>query len=138
MTIEQDAWDRLRPVMVRADLDPRRVENVVGPGHPDVNYAGGDIELKALAAFPIRSTTNVTLTEFTGEQAGWLLQRQRAGGRAWLMVRVGREWFMFDAEAAYEVFRGATQSRWRELACWTASHLSGSVDRMAALLRGKK
>lgn len=133
---EQTAWDRLRSVMSLAGLDPRRVENVVGPGHPDVNYAGGDVELKAMEGFPKRADTPVTVPEFTGEQVGWLLQRQRAGGRAWLMVRVGREWFLFDAETAHSVYRGLTQAEWRTKAAWTAVYLSGSAERLVELLRG--
>lgn len=114
--------------MSRAGLDPRRVENVVGPGHPDVNYAGGDIELKALEAFPVRAETKVVVPEFSGEQAGWLLQRERAGGRAWLMVRVGREWFLFSAEAAYRMRKGWTQQEWRTMAWWWG-RLSDSLHR---------
>ncbi len=135
---EQDTWDALRPVMAQEGLDPRRVENVVGPGHPDVNYAGGDLELKVLECFPARPTTLVCMPEFTGEQAGWLLQRQRAGGRAFLMARVEREWFLFDAEAAYLVYRGLTQAEWREKAVWTARNLSGSSERLEKILRGKE
>lgn len=134
---EQAAWDTLRPVMAQAGLDPRRVENVVGPGHPDVNYAGGDIELKAMKAFPKRDGTTVTVPEFTGEQAGWLLQRSQAGGRAWLMVRVGKEWFLFDAVRAYGVYVGLTQARWREFADWHAVGLTSKADGLIEILRSQ-
>jgi len=114
MTIEQDAWDNLRPVMQGCGLDPRRVENVAGPGHPDVNYAGGDMELKALAEWPQRPESPVTVPTFTGEQAGWLGRRWQAGGLSWLAVRVDREWFFFDGWTALRlVYPGATQQQWR-------------------------
>lgn len=136
---EQAAWDALRPVLQAAYLDPRRVENVVGPGHPDVNYAGGDIELKALTAWPVRPATPVRVPELTGEQVGWLLQRQRHGGRAWLMVRVMKEWFLFDAEAAHAVQKGLPREEWKALACWRSdSGLIATSLRLAEVLRGQQ
>lgn len=138
MTPEQRAWNGLRAILDREGLDPRRVENILGPGHPDIDYTHGNIELKALESFPARPHTKVNIETFTGEQAGWLLQRQRAGGRAWLLVRVSTEWFLFDAEAAYEVYKGATSQRWRELAVWTGTHLSTSAHRLSQILRGQK
>lgn len=134
-TPERDAWESLRPVLAEAGLDPRRVENVVGPGHPDVNYAGGDIELKALPSFPVREDTLVRVPEFTGEQAGWLLQRQRSGGRAWLMVRVDRTWFLFNAVAAHQVYTGLTAFHWRQRSV-TYGRLGEIKTRLIDALRG--
>ena len=137
---EQAAWDALRPILAGADLDPRRVENVVGPGHPDVNYCGGDIELKAMADFPVRVDTAIKVPEFTGEQAGWLLKRQEAGGRAWLLVRVGQWWFLFDALAAHQIFKGElTQEEWRQRSTWYGT-LSDKLHRawLIAKLKGVK
>jgi hypothetical protein len=136
MTPEQRAWDSLRPVLAEARLDPRRVENVVGPGHPDVNYAGGDIELKAMEAFPKRDATLVKVPKFTGEQAGWLYQRQQAGARAWLLVRVKDEWFLFNGIGAMQVYQGLSQFHWRQRAT-----LSGRMrdirPRLLDALRGQ-
>jgi hypothetical protein len=109
---EQAAWTFLRPVLATLGLDPRRVENVVGPGHPDVNYAGGDIELKCMPLWPARPDTPVTVSNFTGEQAGWLAQRWKAQGLSWLMVRVDPSWFLFDGWTALEVYRGLTRQDW--------------------------
>ena len=110
-TPEQAAWDVLRPVMAGCGLDPRRVENVVGPGHPDVDYTHGNIELKALETFPKMIQTPVRIETFTGEQAGWLGQRWEAGGLAWLMVRVGGGWFLFDGwTAVTQVFLSGLRS----------------------------
>jgi hypothetical protein len=116
MTPEQSAWDNLRPVLQGLDLDPHRVENVVGPGHPDVNYAGGDIELKAMVEWPKRPGTTVKVPHLTGEQIGWGLNRARAGGRWFLMVRVGSEWYGFTAMGAHAVYKGLTQDEWFDAA----------------------
>lgn len=113
-TPEQVAWDSLRPVLAGLGLDPRRVENVVGPGHPDVDYAGGNIELKHLAEWPRRLSTLVQVPKYTGEQAGWLAQRWKAGGLSWLMVRAGPAWFLFDGWTALSIYRGLPQHVWHE------------------------
>ena len=105
--------------MAAAGLDPHRVENVVGPGFPDVSYAEGLIELKALEGWPMRLQTPVRLKEFTGEQAGWLARRWQAKGAAWLMVRVDREWFLFDGWTAMQVRSGLPREAWRKLAAWS-------------------
>lgn len=117
MTPEQAAWCSLRTILTDQSLDPRRVENVVGPGHPDVNYAGGDIELKAFGDWPARPDTPIHVPKYTGTQAGWLCRRWRAQGLSWLMVRVGgRVWFLFDGQTAYDVWKGLTQQEWHDRA----------------------
>jgi len=116
MTPEQLAWESLRPVLLGLGLDARRVENVVGPAHPDVDYSHGNIELKALTDWPARPTTKVKIECFTGEQAAWLMRRWRAGGNAWLMVRVQRAWYLFDGNTAHSVYRGMTPAQWKEAA----------------------
>ena len=115
-TPEQLAWDGLRPVLLGLGLDPIRVENVVNPGHPDVDYTHGNIELKAMKDFPVRPSTKVRVPHFTGEQAGWLARRWQAGGLCWLMVRVGVAWYLFDGWNAFAVFHGLTKAEWDERA----------------------
>ncbi len=116
MTPEQLAWDSLRPVLLGLGLDAKRVENVVAPAHPDVDYTHGNIELKALTGWPKRVSTRVRIDCFTGEQAAWLLRRWLAGGNAWLMVRVERAWFLFDGKTAHAVYKGLTRLEWHERA----------------------
>src|SRR4051812_33026356 len=118
MKPEQAAWDAIRPLLSGLGLDPRRVENVVGPGHPDVNYAGGDIELKAMDGWPVRPETLVKVPKFTGEQAGWLAQRWKAQGLSWLLVRIGSGWFLFDGWTALDVWRGLPRQLWFEEAAF--------------------
>lgn len=62
-----------------ADLDPRRVENTVGHGTPDINYLHGWIEDKQIA-FPKRPTTIVKLEHYTPQQRAWHRKRRQAGG----------------------------------------------------------
>jgi len=42
----------------------------------------------------------VRLPHYTKEQKHFLLTRGRAGGRCWLLLRVGREHLLFDHEQA--------------------------------------
>ncbi len=82
-------------------------EDALQSGIPDLSYSGGGhhgwIELKWLEAWPKRADTIVRVPHYTKEQKHFLLSRGRAGGRCWLLLRVGREHLLFDHEAAQYV-----------------------------------
>jgi hypothetical protein len=84
-------------------LDPRRVENLLGIGTPDVNLSTGWVELKWVRAWPRNESTPLRLPHYTDEQRAWLLRRWNAGGGAWLVLQVQREWFVFNGPAAQAV-----------------------------------
>lgn len=113
---EASAWTSIKKVLDELGLDPKRVENVVGQGFPDIDYLAGNIELKYIEEFPARVKTSVRMSHFTGEQAGWLARRWKKGGNSWLLVRVSRTWFLFDGWTAMVVQRGATINEWFDLA----------------------
>jgi hypothetical protein len=72
------------------------------------------IELKATERWPVRPETRVWWDHYTEEQA--LFLRKRKG---WLLVRVGREYFLFDAPEAWSIWesRGYTRAEMAEC-CW--------------------
>ena len=70
------------------------IENPIGPGTPDVNYAEGWIELKEL--------TVVQLPHFNIQQRRWLRDRYGCGGNAWLLLQCGREWLLFTGRDAHD------------------------------------
>ena len=77
------------------------VENRVGAlGCPDVNYIEGWIELKWRRAWPKGEDTKVSLDHFTLVQRRWLNKRYTAGGNAWLLLQVQREWLLFTGRDA--------------------------------------
>ncbi len=135
MTPEQSAWASIQPHLARAGLDPHRVENVLSPGHPDVDYTHGVIELKALACWPVRPETYVRVETLTGEQVAFLCRRWRAGGRAFLLARVDRDWFLFDGDTARQVREGLTQSEWRAQSLWWGRVNAASVAQLASWLK---
>lgn len=92
-------WESIRPVM--AGLDPVRIESHMSEGVPDVNYSQGWIELKYAKAWPKRPDTPLRIDHFTKEQRAWHLARRAAGGRTYVLVKVGKdEWMLFDGRAA--------------------------------------
>jgi len=95
-------------------------EDALNAGVPDLSYSGGGvhgwIELKWLEAWPKRTDTIVRIAHYTKEQKHFLLSRGRAGGRCWLLLRVGREHLLFNYEQAQTV--GA---RSRELTTYEAT-----------------
>ncbi|MHB1099495.1 MAG: hypothetical protein ACYCZR_08070, partial [Burkholderiales bacterium] len=93
-------------------------EDALNPGIPDLSYSGngvhGWIELKWLEAWPKREDTIVRILHYTKEQKHFLLSRGRAGGRCWLLLRVGREHLLFSHELAQDV--GKASIDWLESA----------------------
>jgi hypothetical protein len=84
-------------------------EDALQSGIPDLSYSGGGhhgwIELKFLKAWPKRKETPVRIAHYTEEQRHFLLSRGRAGGRCWLLLRVGREHLLFNHERAQDIGR---------------------------------
>jgi hypothetical protein len=96
-----------------------RVENTVETGTPDVTYtlrhpttnlvASGWIELKE-TTLPVRPTTIVRFKRFTAEQADWLYDWAKVGGRAWLLVRLGNKFSLIDGLYAPSIQQGVSLS----------------------------
>lgn len=106
-------------VIIRQNLPQvhwQRIETSTGLGIPDINgcWEGKEfwVEIKYLPTFPVRANTPVKIKHYTPEQRLWLRKRGQAGGQAWLFVRVGAEWFLFDHEAA-QLVTGWTAEQWR-------------------------
>lgn len=107
MRSESAMWRKLRPILLAAKLDPVRVENPIHPGTPDVNICDGRwIELKCLAAWPVRDTTKVRIPHFTPQQRIFLYRRwKHAPGSTLLLleVRAVKQWLLFDGDVAAKV-----------------------------------
>lgn len=69
-------------------------------GMPDVNYCidgeEGWIELKSVDNWPKRPDTPIRLPHYTVEQRAWQRQRGEAGGKVFILLRVEREYMLFD------------------------------------------
>lgn len=91
-------------------LDAIAVENGVLPGTPDVEFIGGWVELKSVESWPKRADTPLRLPHFNPEQRAWLRRRCRRGGKAWLLLRVGREWLLFRGDQAADILGMSTRA----------------------------
>lgn len=107
MRRESAMWTKLRPILLAAKLDPVRVENPIHPGTPDVNIADGRwIELKCIAAWPVRPSTPVRIPHYTPQQRVWLYRRWKtAPGSTLLLLSVlsDRQWLLFDGDVAAKI-----------------------------------
>lgn len=103
---------RSRVVKGLRSLHGFAVENVCLPGTPDVNYAGGWIELKWLAAWPARESTPVKLPHYTQQQRVFAMKRDRAGEKCWFLLNVERsnDWLLLDGVEAAALIGTATKS----------------------------
>jgi hypothetical protein len=82
--------------------DPRRVENAVDPGSPDIEYIGGHIEDKHVRSWPKRADTPLRVPHYVPGQRAWHRRRRLAGGRVHVVIEVAGEVFVFDAALAAE------------------------------------
>ena len=98
MSSEKDM--RRRVIRALKSIHAISVENGTGIGTPDVNYVNGWLELKSIDSWPARPETPLRIEHFSQEQRIWLLQRCKAGGEAWLLLKVSDDWLLFDGEMA--------------------------------------
>ena len=84
-------------------LHPKRIENKIEKGTPDVNFADGWIENKWAARWPPRGG-RLKLEHYQPDQRIFQLKRGRAGGNIHLLLCVGQEWFLLGWEYAADEF----------------------------------
>jgi hypothetical protein len=101
------------------------VENSCKPGTPDVNYINGWIELKWARKWPVRPTTPLRLPHYSPQQKNFGEYYWKNGGRAWLLLQVRREWFLFTGPVAAEIVGTSTRS---ELFDHATRHWSNGVN----------
>lgn len=105
---------RRRVVKALKPLDAVSVENSVYAGTPDVNYAEGWLELKWVRSWPKNRDTPLRVPHFTQQQKLWLTRRWRSGGAAYLLLKVSRDWLLFDGPTAAKVLGTSTRQELRE------------------------
>lgn len=98
-------WEALQPWMLRAELDPVRVENPALPGTPDVNYIEGWLELKHADQWPVRGGALHLKHPPTPQQKVWLFRRWNSGGCALLILRVKHEWFVIAGNRVRDLWK---------------------------------
>jgi hypothetical protein len=106
-------------MLTEAGLDAGSVENASGPGTPDIQYVGGWLELKWLAAWPKKADTPVVIEHFTPQQRVWAIRRAQVDPQGiWLLLEVEktREWLLFRGQDVREIGKTLPQSELRLLA----------------------
>ena len=106
MKPETQFWNYIRPRM-KGRWYATRIETYTENGVPDVTFTvdgfHGWIELKYLKEFPKRETTIVKIPHYTDLQRYFLSTRGKAAGHCYLLIKVNREYFLFDYEQAQSV-----------------------------------
>lgn len=111
---EKGLWGRVKKAI--RDMDPVRVENRVEKGTPDVNFTLGWIELKWQRTAPKRGGILKLDHELTLEQRIWAIRRHRAGGKTYVLLKVGSEYLLFKGYVAAEFLGRLTLEQLREKA----------------------
>jgi len=86
-----------------------RIEDRTGAsGVPDVYYCirgkQGWIELKHIDEPPTRITSTLRVKHLTLDQVTWLNDEAKAGGRAWVLLQVGRAYILGNPEIAQGIY----------------------------------
>lgn len=108
MGSESNMRGRIVKILHTAGLHPISVENSAYPGTPDINYLYGWIELKQVDAWPVRDTTPLRVDHMRPEQRIWLRARWRAGGAAYVLLRVASDWLLLAGDYAADQLGRAT------------------------------
>jgi len=108
------SWTRtgIKSVVPSHEARLTRIENAAGQGTPDLTgtIRGKHfwIEFKFLDEFPKRKKTQVKCDHFTQDQRTFLHDECMCGGRAFVWIQVGGEYFLFDGlEAAMHLGYGS-------------------------------
>lgn len=99
---ESNMWKALKPLFESKGFDAHRIENKIELGTPDVNYLHGWIELKYKSKWPARGGILI-VPHFTELQRRWLDRRQKCGGRAFVLLKVNKEWILFEGATGAKV-----------------------------------
>ena len=105
-----EASQRRKVIQVLKALHAMPVENTVYAGTPDVNFAGGWIELKWLSKWPKGERTIIKMPHFTRQQRAWLsLRNEYRVEKTWLLLQCKRQWLLFHGPVAAEVVGKSTR-----------------------------
>jgi len=101
---ESAMWRNMRERMHPHWQEATRHEDKFNAGIADLSFVCGNmhgwIELKQMDAWPKRPGTIVSCKHYTAVQRAFLKAKGRHGGNAWLFVKIGREYMLFDWEEA--------------------------------------
>lgn len=107
---EANMWATMRLQMGKNKhwLEATRHEDTLQLGIADVSFVStnrvhGWMELKQIDEWPKRESTILKIDHYTDDQRLWLKRKGKAGGHVWLFVKVGRDYLLFDWEAAQRV-----------------------------------
>lgn len=147
MTRESNLWTLFKEAMP-SSWHAVRIENCVEIGTPDVNLCvpygqeegcgdgagtgrGYWIELKVQEA-PKRAKTLFKCEHFTMEQRQWLVDRCRAGGRAYLLLQAGSSYLWIRGDIAAVWLGGCTLTELVDKSEWHGGSLGGLVEYLAS------
>lgn len=104
---EGSLWDNMRSRFSPYGL-LRRCEHAQEKGWPDVYWVllrvPGWTELKYLPDYPAMADSPVWHEHLTLEQVNWIEDEVEAGGRAYLLLQVRHDYYLFDAVGTRAIY----------------------------------
>lgn len=138
----------VRPNLVHFGIVYRVENSVDNEGMPDVVYClrryredgpavSGWIELKHCSSWPVRPVTPLRFKRFTLEQADWVFDWDRMGGKACVLVKVGRDFFLMAGSYAHQLRLGMTRTQIQEKAAVSGTNGNFPTGRVIRWLTEK-
>lgn len=97
---EKHLRKQVAQILKEAGRNPMPVENVCAVGCPDLYYIEGWIELKSTPHWTQGDGPFLPRHGLSPEQRIWLRRHCRAGGKAFVLMQVDREYLLFDGAFA--------------------------------------
>lgn len=120
--------------------DVQSHEDKYSEGIPDLSYGiggvNGWIELKYLPEWPLRNDVYVKPDRFTANQVNWLISRGKKGGKCFIFIKIGDEYFLFDWTLARHIRAGKKQP-WYIENCIKVWYKSINPSELSRILRSR-
>ena len=125
MSLESSASKNLMKALKKGGLAPRRVENMIGKGTPDIALARCHIETKSKDEWPKRPATPLRLPHWSTDQGLWQFQHHQAGGWGFVVLKVARDWMLLDGMWCFHYLGKVNRETLISNALWHDTKLNG-------------
>jgi len=106
-SLEKNLWAWLKRGTLRCrDLHMERVENSIAEGTPDVDacYQGADFKIE-LKTGSVTIRHGYVRTKFQPKQLPWIKRRTKVGGRAFVLIQIGRVRYLVPGRLCENFYR---------------------------------
>ena len=117
-----------------------RIENILAPGTPDVNFCidgvDGWLEIKS-AKEPAKLTSKLLKHKLSQAQMNWFKRESNAGGRSYILICTDIKWILIDGRDADNINRMSGDELY-DISIWVQYYPILPCHRLKRVLKGGK